>query len=48
MDLLEKFQKEYAGCAVDPNADPTVAQTGRLDQLPVATHDWIGTVVSEV
>ena len=27
IDLLEKFQKEYAGCAVDPDADPAVAQT---------------------
>ena len=48
MDLLEKFQKEYAGCAVDPTADPAVAQTGRLDQLPGATHDRLGTVVSKV
>ena len=46
VDLLEKFQKEYAGCAVDPNTDPAVAQTGRLDQLPVATHDRLGTVVA--
>ena len=48
VDLLEKFQKEYAGCAVDLNADPTIAQTGRMDQLPMATHERLGTVVSEV
>ena len=48
VDLLEKFQKEYAGCAVDPDADPAVAQTGRLDQLPGATHDRLGVMANEI
>ena len=48
VDLMDKFQKEYAGCAVDPNADPALVQSGKLDQLPVATHDRLGVVVDEV
>ena len=48
LDLMDKFQKEYAEVAVDPDADPAVAQTGSLDQLPVATHDRLGAVVGEV
>ena len=33
---------------MDPDADPTVAQTGRLDQLPGATHNRLGAAVDEV
>ena len=33
---------------MDPNADPTIAQTSRMDQLPVDTHARLGAVVSEV
>ena len=34
--LMDKFKREYTGCAVDPNADPALAQCSKLDQLLVA------------
>ena len=46
--LLEKLQKEYAGIEVDPAADPAKVQTGRLDQLPNATHSRIASAATEI
>ena len=46
--LLEKLQKEYAGVEVDPAADPAEVQTGRLDQLPNATHSRLTSAATEL
>jgi hypothetical protein len=46
--LLEKLQKEYAGAEVDPAADPADVQTGRLDQLPNATHLRLASAAAEI
>ena len=46
--LLEKLQKEYAGAEVDPAADPAEVQTGRLDQLPNATHSRLASAATEI
>ena len=46
--LVEKFRKEYAGVEVDPEADLAEVRTGRLDQLPTATHSRLLSAATEM
>ena len=48
VELVEKFRKEYAGVEVDPEADPAEVRTGRLDQLPTATHSRLLSAATEM
>ena len=48
MELVEKFRMEYAGVEVDPEADLAEVRTGRLDQLPSATHTRLLSAATEM
>ena len=47
-ELMEKFRADYAGVAVDPEANLTEVRTGRLDQLPSATHARLLSAATEM
>ena len=47
-ELVKKFHADYNGVAVDPEANPTDVRTGRLDQLPTATHTRLLSAATEM
>ena len=47
-ELVEKFRADYAGVEVDPEANLTEVRTGRLDQLPSATHARLLSAATEM
>jgi len=48
VELVEKFRTEYADVEVDPEADLAEVRTGRLDQLPSATHSRLLSAATEM
>ena len=48
MELVKKFRADYAGTAVDPEANLSEVRTGRLDQLPTATHARLLSAATEM
>ena len=48
VELVEKFRTDYAGIEVDPEADLAEVRTGRLDQLPSATHARLLSAATEM
>ena len=47
-ELVKKFRADYAGVAVDPEANLTEVRSGRLDQLPTATHARLLSAATEM